>query len=212
MRIRWHGHSCFEVHDGVTLVTDPHDGKSLGIPKPHVHADIILVSHNHFDHNCTRIVKGMDTSVVDKPGKTNKAGVEILGLDTYHDKEEGAKRGGNIVYRFDMGGVSLCHLGDLGHIPDGDTIARLKPLDILFVPVGNVFTIGASEAKKLADMLGTKVIIPMHYRVRGLSLSIKGVDDFLSLFPEDRINRVGNEMDFLQEDLPTDQEVWVFNF
>ena len=58
MIVTWHGHSCFEVKDRIVVVIDPHDGKSIGIKPPVVKADIVLVSHDHFDHNCTRIVKG----------------------------------------------------------------------------------------------------------------------------------------------------------
>ncbi|MDG6221591.1 MAG: MBL fold metallo-hydrolase, partial [Candidatus Thermoplasmatota archaeon] len=124
---------------------------------------------------------------------------------------QGAKRGRNIVYKFEIDGLKFCHLGDLGEMPDDKLIASMKPIDILFTPVGNVFTIGAKQAKELAKKLEARVIIPMHYRVRGLSLSINGVDDFISLFPEEMVNRIGNEVDFLAEDLPSEQEVWVFN-
>ena len=86
MRIIWHGHSCFEIKDAVTVVTDPHDGKSIGIKTPLVKADIVLVTHDHFDHNCVRIVKG-DPSVVRDPGERFLRGVRIFGLPTFHVRE-----------------------------------------------------------------------------------------------------------------------------
>ena len=101
-------------------------------------------------------------------------------------------------------------MGDLGEIPDESTLEKLRPIDILFVPVGDIFTIGAEEAKELAEKMGVRVVIPMHYRVRGLSLSIKGVDDFLALYEPDQVSKVGNEIDFPPEDLPKKQEVWLF--
>ena len=211
MRIRWHGHSCFEIQDETTLVTDPHDGKSLGIGRPNLKAAIALVSHDHFDHNCTRIVKGLETEAIRVPGKKKVSGISIHGIKTFHDEDGGEKRGENIVYKFTMGGMKFCHLGDLGEIPPEEFFTELGDVDILFIPVGNVFTIGAEEAKTIAEKVGARVIIPMHYRVRGLSLSIKPVDDFISLFPEKRVCHVGNEMELLQEDLPEEPEVWVFN-
>ncbi len=211
MRIRWHGHSCFEIQDSITVVTDPHDGKSLGIPRPVVRGDVVLVSHDHFDHNSVRVVRGIDTEVLSfKPGVSTVRGVTFRGFTTYHDKSHGEQRGKNVVYCFEMDGINLCHLGDLGDIPPVDVIEEMKPVDIVFTPVGNVFTIGAAEAKKMAELLGARVVVPMHYRVGGLSLSIRPVDDFLRLYPEDRIVKVGNEIEFTKEDLPPEQEVWVF--
>ena len=101
MRIIWHGHSCFEIKDTVTVVTDPHDGKSIGIKTPLVKADIVLVTHDHFDHNCVRIVRG-DPSVIRDPGERSLRGVQINGVSTFHDLESGARRGRNIVYHFEL--------------------------------------------------------------------------------------------------------------
>jgi len=210
MRMRWHGHACFEIQDGVTIITDPHDGKSLGIPKPTARANIILVSHDHFDHNCTRMVKGLDTEIVSNAGVTRKAGVDMMGFETFHDETGGSKRGRNTVFRFELGGLIFCHMGDLGEVPKDNFFEKLGKVDVLMIPVGNIFTIGAEQARDIAARTGARVTVPMHYRVRGLSLSIKPVDDFLSLFPEERISHIGNEIEFLPEDMPGENEVWVF--
>ena len=210
MRMRWHGHSCFEIQEGITIVTDPHDGKSLGITKPTVRANVVLISHDHFDHNCARVVKGLDTETVSEAGKTKKSGIEITGIRTFHDDEGGSKRGSNIVFRFQMGGVTFCHMGDLGEMPGDDFFRSLGHVDILMIPVGNVFTIGAEMARDIIAKTGARVAVPMHYRVRGLSLSIKPVDDFIALFQEEKISHIGNEIDFLAEDIPSESEVWVF--
>ena len=211
MRIRWHGHACFEVGNGVTVVTDPHDGKAIGIRKPDVSADIVLVSHDHFDHNCARIVKG-EAKKIDFLGETTEKGVKIFGTNTYHDEVKGDKRGPNIVYKFIINNVNFCHLGDLGHILDDETAEEIGKVDVLFIPVGNVFTINGKNAWQVIDKIKPKIVVPMHYRVGGLSLSIRPLDDFLMGVDEQKIVRVGNEIDFEKEDLPKDLKIWVFTF
>ena len=210
MRIIWHGHSCFEVRDGAVLVTDPHDGKSIGIKTPVVKADLVLVSHEHFDHNCTRIVKG-DFHIVREPGEHWDKGVSIFGLSAYHDCESGAKRGRNILFRFIMDGIVFCHCGDLGHQLTDEQIAKLGPVDVLMVPVGGIFTIDSAEAVELIDRIKPRVAIPMHFRMGGLSLSIHTEEEFTTKLPDDRVIRVGNEVEFTSEELPKETEYWIFS-
>ena len=211
MYIRWHGHACFEISDeNITLVTDPHDGKSIGIKPPIVKADIVLVSHDHFDHNSIRTVEGPNTEVIrSRPDGEPVRGIEVRSHQTYHDDMEGEKRGVNNIFNFKMKGINFCHLGDLGHVIDDKTAEMLKPVDILFIPVGNVFTINGISAWKVISKIEPRVIVPMHYRIGGLSLSIKPVDDFIEY--AQRIQRVGNEIDFEPEDISDEQQVWLFS-
>ena len=213
MRIRWHGHACFEIEGSVTVVTDPHDGKSLGISPPNAKADLILVSHDHFDHNCVNVVKGKETCIISKPVMTVEKGVRVEGIIADHDSSGGSKRGKVTLYKFELDGTTFCHLGDLGHMLDEDTIEKLGKLDFLFIPVGDVFTIGPSQAKELVEALRPRVAVPMHYRVPGLGLSLKGVDSYLALYPKPRILKVGNEIEFVPEDLPPagSTDIWVFS-
>ncbi|MDW5563699.1 MAG: MBL fold metallo-hydrolase [Methanomassiliicoccus sp.] len=210
MRIIWHGHSCFEVRDTVTVVTDPHDGKSIGIKTPLVRADIVLVTHDHFDHNCVRIVRG-DPAVVRDPGERMLKGVKINGIPTFHDPEGGNRRGRNIVYRFDMDGIRFCHCGDLGHDLSEEQVRAIGPIDVLFIPVGGVFTIDGEQARKLVAKLRPRVAVPMHFRWGGLSISVHTIEPFLDGISEDSVVRVGNEVDFSREDLPPATEFWVFS-
>lgn len=212
MRIRWHGHACFEVSDGVTVVTDPHDGKSIGIPPPRVKADLVLVSHNHFDHNSVRSVKGANTRIFDKAGRFVDGAVEITGVPSFHDDAGGQKRGGIVIFRFKMDGIRVCHLGDLGCGLGEGELDEIGEVDVLFVPVGDIFTIDAIRAWETISAVGPRVAIPMHYRTGGLSLSIKTVDPFLAAAGEGvEVVNVGNEMVFEREDLPEDLSVWVFS-
>ncbi|MEM2838959.1 MAG: MBL fold metallo-hydrolase [Thermoplasmata archaeon] len=211
MWIRWHGHACFELRDSATVIMDPHDGKSIGIPVPTLRGNVVLVSHDHFDHNCVRMVKGSDISVIREPIMTVERGVRIQGFQTYHDSNAGTKRGNNIVYRMEIDSMSFCHLGDLGHMLSQEHLSQLSPVDVLFIPVGNIFTVDLRTAIDIVKALEPKVVVPMHYRIGGLSLSIRPVDDFLRSFPSDKIVRVGNEVEIKPEDLPDETEVWVFS-
>jgi len=210
MKVAWHGHSCFEVKDAVTVVTDPHDGKSIGMRMPVVKADLLLISHDHFDHNCSRVVKG-DFVTVRDPGQRTEKGVKVFGLQTFHDDREGTKRGRNVIFKFELDGVRFCHCGDLGHLLSSDQLRDLSPVDVLFVPVGGVFTIDGGQARKLVNQLKPKIAVPMHFRVGSLSLSIQTADSFLEGLPDRKILRAGNEIDFVPEELPSDTEYWIFS-
>ena len=212
MRIRWHGHACFEVAGSAVIVTDPHDGKSIGLKPPKAAADVVLVSHDHFDHNCAKLVKGDDSVVVSEPIMTVDRGVRVEGIEAFHDEQKGGKRGRITLFRFELDGFSFCHLGDLGHALDDSTVERIAGVDFLFVPVGDVFTIGPQTAVKLIDRIRPKVAVPMHYRTQGLSLSIKPVRDFLNLVDKGHVVNVGNEVEITSDDLPrTGTEYWVFS-
>jgi L-ascorbate metabolism protein UlaG (beta-lactamase superfamily) len=189
---------------------DPHDGKSIGIKQPVVKADIVLVSHDHFDHNCTRIVKG-EFPVIKEPGERTEKGIKITGIQAFHDTEQGGKRGKDVIFKFEIGGVKFCHCGDLGHLLSKEQLEHIGKVDILFIPVGGVFTINAAEAHRMIEEIAPKIAIPMHYRVGGLSLSIQTIDEFEKQSPADKVIHVGNEVEFLPEDLPRETEYWLFS-
>ncbi len=179
MEIKWHGHACFSIKNDVTVVFDPHDGNSIGIKKPDVQGDIILVSHHHFDHEAVDVVKKDNSTVVDSPGVKEVAGVRIKGIESYHDPSRGSLRGKNTIFVVEHG-LRFCHLGDLGHIPSQEIIREIGRIDILFIPVGGTYTLDAREARKVMELLKPEITIPMHYRISGLSLPIDGVEEFIS--------------------------------
>jgi len=209
LQIRWHGHSCFEITNDMTVVTDPHDGRSIGIPTPSVAGDIILVSHDHFDHNSIKTVEKEDSKIIKDDRKRNISNIEIRGIETFHDEARGAKRGKNIMYKFTMEGVNFCHMGDLGHELDDETAQKIGDVDILFIPVGGNFTIDDKQAWNVINKIKPKIIIPMHYRIGGLSIPIAGIDPFLSR-SRYKVLKVGNEIDIEKEDLPSEPEIWTF--
>ena len=212
MKIRWHGHACFELSDGQVVVTDPHDGKYIGIPPPRVRGDIILVSHDHPDHNSVKTVRGASSRVYDRPGSYQDGRIKITGVPSYHDDAHGQKRGQVVIFRIEMEGIRICHLGDLGCVPGRSELEALDGVDILFVPVGNVFTIDGARAWEVVELVKPLVAVPMHYRVGGLSLSIKTVDTFLAQARgKAEVINVGNEIEFDVPDLPESLTVWVFS-
>ena len=210
MRLIWHMHSCFELSDDVTVVIDPHDGRSIGVKPPQLRADIVLISHDHFDHNAIRVVKGDYTVIRDVSPRTVK-GVAIRGLTAYHDDVGGERRGKVNIFHFTVNGVRFCHLSDLGHMLTPAQVQELGEVDVLFVPVGGVFTIDGAQAQRLVGAIGPKVAVPMHFRVGGLSMSIQNADAYLNGLPEESVVRVGNEVEFEAEDLPERTEHWVFS-
>jgi len=209
LQIRWHGHACWEITNDKTLVTDPHDGKSIGIQAPTVQGDIILVSHDHYDHNSVKTVEKEGSKVVTDTRKRNINDVEIRGIESFHDEAKGAKRGNNIIFQFTMDGINFCHLGDLGHDLDEEAIQKIGQVDVLFIPIGGTFTVDDKQAWKLIKKINPRIIVPMHYKIGGLSLPIAGIDPFLNQ-AKHKVLHVGNEIDIEKEDLPDEPEIWTF--
>lgn len=179
MKIKFLGQSCFLITTkrGTRIVTDPYEN-SIGLTLPHLDADIVTVSHSHFDHNNTRAVGG-DFRLIDRAGDYTCGDISIRGTSTFHDNVEGALRGSNIVFTIEADGLVLCHLGDLGHLPDESVLHVLKGADVLFVPAGEVFTFSVADALKTAKLIGAKVVIPMHYKAGGLTIGLAGIEKFL---------------------------------
>lgn len=182
--VAWHGHACVELRtsSGMVLVFDPHDGVSLGIKSPSVKADVILVSHDHFDHNATHIVAKEGARVFKMHyGDVTVGDVRIRGFKSYHDKSRGAERGLNTIYMVEVEGFRIAHLGDLGDKPDDSIVREITGVHLLITPVGGRYTIGPSEAWQLVEILKPLNVMPIHYRIPGLRLPIQPVDDFLKL-------------------------------
>ncbi len=182
MIITWIGHSCFKIQDktgseGVTVVTDPFD-KKVGFKAPNFEADIVTVSHDHYDHNNANALRG-DPFVVDCAGEYDRKGVAIAGIESYHDTKQGAEKGKNIIYRIDMDDISVAHLGDLGHELDTKQLERLEGTDILLIPIGGKYTIDYKKAVEVVKQIDPRIVIPMHYKVKGLKVDVDGVDKFV---------------------------------
>jgi L-ascorbate metabolism protein UlaG (beta-lactamase superfamily) len=178
MEISWLGHSCFRLKGSqATVITDPYSpelGYKLGKPTAH----IVTVSHQHPGHAYVEGVGG-EPRVVKGPGEYEIGGVLIMGISTFHDGEKGAKRGKNTAYHMEIDEISVCHLGDLGHVLSVEQVEELDNVDVLLLPVGGVSTINAPVAAEVVRQLEPKVVIPMHYQTPALKKELESVERFL---------------------------------
>lgn len=179
MIIDWLGHSCFKVtlKSGTRILFDPYDD-TVGYEQQETEVDIVVISHAHFDHNDLSCVKG-DYTVVDKEGVHQFGDLTIEGFKTWHDHSNGEHRGENLVFLLSVNGITLCHMGDIGSIPDDDVLDKLKGTEILLIPVGGRYTIDANEALAICEKVSPNVIIPMHFKTTVSSLDIAPLHDFL---------------------------------
>ena len=179
MKMQWLGQASFHIvtDDGVAIRTDPYDS-SLGFELSALPADIVTISHEHYDHAAFDTVPG-DPVLVRGPGEHQVRGITFRGLESFHDDRGGLERGTNTIFTFSADGVVICHLGDLGQLLTSEQIRSIGPVDVLCVPVGGTYTLGAAGATAVMDQLGPRLTVPMHYRVNGLRLPIDGVSPFL---------------------------------
>lgn len=168
--INYLGHSCFKIKSkDAVVITDPFDA-SIGFSMGKVEADIVTITHSHHDHNFKEAIVGEKVFFVEGTGEYEVKEVMIHGFDSYHDKSEGKERGVNTIYWMEMEGITLCHLGDLGTSKIDDKVFKeIEGCNVLFIPVGGVFTIGPTEAKELIKKIEPNYVVPMHYKVPKMS-------------------------------------------
>lgn len=211
MKIKWLGHSCFKItgEKGIRIVTDPFDN-TVGYKVPNVEADIVTTSHDHFDHNFTEAIEG-NFELINKVGNFYVKDVNIKGTPSYHDKVKGRKRGNNIIYTFEVDGIKVCHLGDLGHVLNENQIESIGGVDVLLIPVGGNFTIDAKEAADVVEQLKPSIVIPMHFKTPVMNFPIDGVDVFLNEIGGGE-NTNSQEIEINKEDLKGGRKVYVLNY
>lgn len=179
MNITWYGQSCFKLESkGLSILIDPFK-KEIGLKPPRLNDNIYLITHDHFDHNNIEGV-GPEAFIISGPGEYEKSGVYVEGIKSYHDNLEGKERGLNTIYTIKFEEIKLCHLGDLGQykLTDGQ-IESIGDIDILFIPIGGVYTIDAVQATEIVKEIEPKIIIPMHYHIPGLNIKIDGPQKFI---------------------------------
>ena len=208
------GHSCFRFKGKqVILVTDPYD-PSIGFKLRKVTAEIVTISHNHYDHNNTSAVLGTPQRkkpfVIAGPGEYEIADVFILGLVSFHDRSRGKERGKNTIYIIKMDDIRLVHLGDLGVELNDKQLEEINGADILFVPVGGTYTLNAKEAAAVVAQVEPKIVIPMHYRLPGLKIDLAPVDEFLTEMGIQGLKRVP-KLIISKEKLPEERETVVLD-
>jgi L-ascorbate metabolism protein UlaG (beta-lactamase superfamily) len=181
MKVKWLGHASFLITSeaGTKIITDPYpQGSGLSYIPINMASDVITMSHDHFDHNNVSAVPGKP-EIITGSGVKNIKGIQFRGIATHHDQSQGKERGANTIFCFLVDGIKLCHLGDLGHRLNREQIAEIGSIDVLFIPIGGVFTIDAKMAGTVIDDLKPKVAIPMHYKTAKCDWPLNTVDDFV---------------------------------
>lgn len=180
MQITWYGHSCFLLtsESGYSILTDPCD-QETGYELHDLVCDAVTISHEHHDHNCLAIVSGSPL-IFRAPGEYTAGDVSLTGFPSFHDSVKGQSRGENIVFLYQIDGLKVLHLGDLGHMLPEETIAKIGDVDVLLAPIGGYYTLNAKAATELADRLNAKVLIPMHYKTPALHFDIEGLEPLLA--------------------------------
>ena len=191
MKIAYLGHSCFKITSmlGTSIITDPYTGVGYELPIG-LTADVVTASHSHFDHNYTQAIQ--TDVVISTCGSHRVKDVQVIGIPSWHDEKNGALRGENIIFKFLVDGLTVCHLGDLGENVSTELIGRIGAVDVLLLPVGGTYTINALQAKALAEQLAPKIVIPMHFKGDG-KLDICDISVFLKQFPSTSIISGGTE-------------------
>lgn len=205
MKIKWNGHASFTITagDGTVIVTDPYepgcfDG-AIKYEKIPDKANIVTVSHDHADHN---YVEGLAGSPEVIRGTGIAQGISFRGVNTYHDASGGKERGENTIIVFEVDGIKLCHLGDLGHELSDDKLKEIGKVDILMIPIGGTFTIDPKEASSILSALKPKIAIPMHYKTAKCDFPLASLYDFIHGKEETVVSVEGSEMEITKEGLP----------
>jgi L-ascorbate metabolism protein UlaG (beta-lactamase superfamily) len=205
-RLVWYGQSCFllESPSGTRVVMDPIPGGIGYTPPVDLKADAVTVSHEHPDHSNVALVTGRPKILrgltADKKGwmkiDEKVKDVTIRSVGVYHDDAKGAKRGLNTIFVYEVGGVRIAHLGDLGHLLTDQQLSALGSIDVALVPVGGFFTIDAQQATRVLDQIRPRLlVIPMHYKTDVLTVKeLATVDAFLAGKPHVRREK-GNTFD-----------------
>ena len=217
MKVIYHGHACFEIRgddEPKSIIFDPY-GSGTGRLKLEVRADLALCTHGHFDHNNCGVAK---TCLESFKGEKTIGAAYVKGVEAYHDPQRGSLRGKISIYVLRYGGRIFVHLGDLGHLLSQDQVDEIRSVgrpDILFVPVGGVYTIGPSEALEVIRQIDPRIAVPMHYRHEKLNPRIfsqlHSLDDFLSKWPGEKETLGDNTWD-IPVQLPEMTRVLVFSY
>ena len=208
MKIKWLGHAAFMISSdkGIKIITDPYapdERLSYGeITEP---ADIVTVSHGHFDHSNVVAVSG-NPEIVKKASEVK--GIKFSSVLVSHDDAQGKERGSNTIFCFEVDGIKICHLGDLGHELTETQIARVGEVDVLLIPVGGFYTIDAAAATLICSQIKPNIIIPMHFKNSKCDFPISTVNEFLQGKPN--VKQLDtSEVEFQAREFPGNTEIIV---
>jgi L-ascorbate metabolism protein UlaG (beta-lactamase superfamily) len=194
MQVEWYGQSAFRLSTSeLTVAIDPFDdlsaltGRGIQFDYPAIEglsAELLLVTHEHADHNGVGVVGGEPLTVRSTAGRVDSPLGEVLAIASEHDQAAGTERGGNTIFVFELDGLRVCHFGDFGQSElrpeQADAIGRI---DLLFLPVGGGPTAGADEAAAIVKELAPRWVVPMHYRTPRIGF-LETADAFLERFAD----------------------------
>lgn len=218
MKITYLGHATFLLESGsTTILIDPYNEK-VGYPMPKVSPTVVLVSHEHGDHNHLAMAAGQPRVIrglADGKARsfTEKVdGISITAVPTYHDRTEGKERGPNAVFIIEAEGLRVVHLGDLGHPLDDVAAKAIGRPDVLMLPVGGHYTIDAAQARDVVSRLHPGVVIPMHYKTEvNPGSPIEPVDAFVGAARAGS-TQAGHAVSVEKAAVPKASEVWVMSW
>jgi len=210
MNINWYGQSCFQIssnqgkNNHLSTLIDPFE-ESIGLQLPRkLEADVVLITHNHLDHNNVKAVSGQPF-IASGPGEYDVKGIFIQGIPAFHDNVQGKERGRTTIYTIEAEEIKLCHLGDLGQKElTAEQLDKIGDVDILMIPIGGFFTINAQEAVKIMAQIEPKIIIPMHYKIPNLNIKLDGLDKFLKIVGVKKIEPL-SKLFIKEKDLPKEE-------
>jgi L-ascorbate metabolism protein UlaG (beta-lactamase superfamily) len=216
MQITWKGQSCFQINTSqgknnqVNIVIDPYS-EDMGLKVPKLEADILLVSHEHHDHNNVKAVGG-SPFLIHGPGEYEVKEVFIQGIPAFHDSSLGKERGTNTIYTIEAEDLKICHLGDLGQKElQPEQIEKIGEVDILMIPVGGTYTISAKEAVKIMSQIEPSIIIPMHYQLPKLKIKLDGIDSFFKVMGIKKLDSL-SKLSIKKKDIsPEEAKIIVLN-
>ncbi len=191
MQVEWYGQSAFRLSSAdTTVAVDPFGdlsaltGRGLRFDYPAITgltADLLLVTHEHSDHNGVEVVAGDPVVLRSTAGRLTSPIGEVTAVASEHDESAGTERGANTIFAFELEDLHACHFGDFGQRALRDAQAEaIGHVDMLFLPVGGGPTIGAVQAAAIVDRLRPRWVVPMHYRTHRVGF-LETADAFLGL-------------------------------
>ena len=201
------GHSCFKIKGSqAVIITDPFP-PDLGYALGKQTANIVTVSHGHPSHSYAEGIGG-EPRIIKGPGEYEISGVLVIGIATFHDSVRGQTRGKNTVYLMEVDGISVCHLGDLGHVLTSEQVEEIGDVDVLLLPVGGGSTINAAMAAEVIRQVEPKAVIPMHYKTPSIKRELGSVEDFLKEMAVGQIEP-RNKLSLSRSNLPPSTQVFL---
>ena len=206
MKIKWYGHAAFGIttDQGTKIIIDPYQsgafGGALAYGKITEEADVVLISHDHDDHNYIKDIKGKFTRI-STAGAHEAKGVKITALPTYHDSSKGSERGNNLLFVIEAAGLRVAN----------DVIKDLGPIDVLMLPVGGFYTIDPQEATVVMESVKPAITIPMHFKTPKCDFPIATVDEFTK-GKKSVTNVKASEIEATKGKLPKEPSVFVLQY